>query len=323
MSKVRLGHLDVISGFFIIQIIVMHALQMSGLWIDGKPQTYLNEVLFFFMPWFYFKAGFFNRHKSWQETMKNTYSRLLIPFFIFTSISIIATWLFTYSSDRVFIRFVISPFYRLVVSGATIGGLQLWFLMSFIFVKVIYWLLEESKLKWLAFFAPIIGYLLATNNIVFPMTLSTIPMGVFFYLVGEYYYQHKLRIKLYIIPVLFCIYICVVLFHNSYVDMHYNTIKKGSYFLWVLASVSGLIFLEYILRRFEVNIKWFKSIGGQSMNYYLLHWVILYSSSKVVNCIIPELDSWAKFVILLSVCVITMPIINRFLQKRYPFVFGV
>lgn len=48
-----------ISGVFIVQIIVMDVLQFFGLCNTGTAFDALDSVLSFYMSWFYFKSGLF------------------------------------------------------------------------------------------------------------------------------------------------------------------------------------------------------------------------------------------------------------------------
>ena len=59
MGGQRYFYLDVISGVVIVQTIVMHVLQFSGLYNTGTAFDAWDSVLFFYMPWFYFKSGLF------------------------------------------------------------------------------------------------------------------------------------------------------------------------------------------------------------------------------------------------------------------------
>lgn len=58
----RKEYIDVVAGIMILWMIVGHLRQVSGFNLD-----YPN-ILYFFMPWFYYKAGALSDEKALRET---------------------------------------------------------------------------------------------------------------------------------------------------------------------------------------------------------------------------------------------------------------
>lgn len=69
--------LDWISGLLILHMIIGH---IAG-WVEMDYPV--NNILFFFMPWFFFKGGMFHRHKEWKVELNKSFKRLIIPFIVF------------------------------------------------------------------------------------------------------------------------------------------------------------------------------------------------------------------------------------------------
>lgn len=57
----RKEYIDVVAGIMILWMMFGHLLQVSGFQLD-----YPN-ILFFFMPWFYYKAGALSKERTMRE----------------------------------------------------------------------------------------------------------------------------------------------------------------------------------------------------------------------------------------------------------------
>lgn len=80
----RLRYLDAVAGLLMIRVVTLHALQYAGYGHD-KSMT-LTGALYFSMPWFFFKAGMFYRHKDNMDVIKKGFKGLIVPLLIFSAI---------------------------------------------------------------------------------------------------------------------------------------------------------------------------------------------------------------------------------------------
>lgn len=76
--------LDALQGLLISYMIMVHAFQ----WANIKNDTfneYASYIMFFFMPWFFYKSGMFHHSTSDLRTTLNKLARkLLIPYLVFS-----------------------------------------------------------------------------------------------------------------------------------------------------------------------------------------------------------------------------------------------
>ena len=73
--------IDSLAGLLILQMIIYHLFLHAAL-----RNNFLYSItypLYFFMPWFFYKAGFFLQPQSIKECVIGGCKKLLRPFFIF------------------------------------------------------------------------------------------------------------------------------------------------------------------------------------------------------------------------------------------------
>ena len=58
----RVEYIDVVAGIMILWMVYGHLQQVTGFYLD-----YPN-ILYFFMPWFYYKAGALSNERTLRET---------------------------------------------------------------------------------------------------------------------------------------------------------------------------------------------------------------------------------------------------------------
>ena len=188
-KKGRADYLDVISGLLIIHMIVGHTIQFSGLYGTGVFYDNISRVLFFFMPWFYFKAGLFiSRKGDLRSWIEKDARRLLVPYVIFTIIGSVfyIAYMFCMRSDMPWWKILASPAYEVITKGSCNGNLALWFLVSLFFSRLVYRITPERYQVLLLIVALILGYVLNYFEMKLPLALSTIFPGMVFILLGHY-----------------------------------------------------------------------------------------------------------------------------------------
>ncbi len=276
--KKRLDHYDLISGLFIVQIIMMHILQFAKVFDNNTYFTLVMHISFFFMPWFYFKSGYFHKNdqKLDKQYLKTKAKKLLIPFISFFIIgSIIQISIELYEAQRPAWRIFLSPFYQFLQNGnGGSGNLPLWFLISLFFTNIIYTAINQYNLKWVIIMFPIIGYILQLYHVKLPLGINNLFLAIFFYFAGNIF--HKLENTQKIIQLIIAVplYILNVFYCNSYVGFMTNTLAYGDYFIYIISSLAGIILLNFIGSKLNY-LKPINYIGKNSFIYYVLHWPIL------------------------------------------------
>lgn len=125
--KDRVLYIDEISGLLIIVMVLIHVASRCE-YADG----FLVRSFFFFMPWFYFKAGYFWKDLETSEVIRKGKKRLLKPYLWFSVIAMVVTMCLQPDFNNLLVNFKV-----LLVSGAIVANIPLWFLMSLFTVKVL------------------------------------------------------------------------------------------------------------------------------------------------------------------------------------------
>lgn len=70
---------DWIAGLLTLVVIVQHIDDLSdhSFWWD---ESGLWKVFYFYMPWFFFKSGTFEKYRPIRETYKKVWTRLVVPY---------------------------------------------------------------------------------------------------------------------------------------------------------------------------------------------------------------------------------------------------
>ena len=130
----RIAYLDIVGGLCILHICISHIVQDLGL--EANIWGVLH-VVFWSMAWFFFKAGMFHGKKSFKETVKKSYSRLIVPFIAFSILGeCVNIFAVLKSHPIVFSDFVKDTLIRLIQRGFFEGNPPLWFLLSLFCNKV-------------------------------------------------------------------------------------------------------------------------------------------------------------------------------------------
>ena len=279
MEKPRLRYFDLISGLFMIQIIAIHVLQFSGN-IDNVFYTSIMHVSFFFMPWFYFKSGYFYSPQKIETNLylRDKFKKLLLPFFIFAIIGFLLSFPFELiASNRPIGRILLTPVYAILRWGnGGDGNLPIWFLLSLFFSIIGFNVLNRYRIQWLIIVFPLLGYALYYFKITLPLGLSNIFLAMIF-LYGGNVYKTKIeqsRFSTTIIWLSAGIYLINEIFCFSSLDMRTNALTTGYYFVYIFSAFCGTI-LMYCLGKKVDFIKPLNYVGENSMAYFVVHWPIL------------------------------------------------
>ena len=135
MNKERLSYIDLGAGIMILWMVLGHTCMAAG--FTGSPARpsgitdYVPNVLFFFMPWFFYKSGQFFRKRTFKEELTKDWNKLIRQFFIWSAIGYVSYLLSLVVYDSITFRNVVYLPVRHFVLGGTIDLNQpLWFLFT-------------------------------------------------------------------------------------------------------------------------------------------------------------------------------------------------
>lgn len=310
--KERELYLDTVAGLLIIHMILGHIFQWCNL-TDISFYQNMN-ILFFFMPWFFFKAGMFFKIEDKRDIIQKIWKRYLRPFFVFTLIGQFLYSIKLYQNGyHDIMYYVLIPIKELVIWGSTMGNLPLWFLISLSVVV----LLEHyfyKKMQLIGFVAILIACILnyyQYDNI--PLYMGNICTGLFFYSIG--YNIRNLQYKNIIFIISIVGYFAIYIFSPSFVDMRSNKLICGNYLIWIIFSIMGIIVINNIFKRVRlINKFYLDEIGRNSIIYYVLHWIMLIVISIILNALGIE-DKWNVFFIILVSCIVLLPLVTIYFRR--------
>ena len=303
----------------------MHILQFANMYNDNKIFYIIMRTSYFFMPWFYFKSGYFYKAPNFVsfEIISEKARKLLIPFFVFFIIGFAMNFPFEiYMSERPVLRMILTPFYQLLEFGG--GGLNnqpLWFLLSLFFANIFYIIIDKYNFNLIIIFFPIIGFLLDYYKINLPLGLSKLFLGVFFFGAGNYFKLIERNQNIFTNIIMFTVYVIYVVFLYSYLDFRSNTIIIGNYFIYTIGSLVGIVFFIWT-GNFVFKINLLNYIGVNSLIYFIVHWIILVFVRNIF-CVFNLKTTNFIFAIILTLSVfIIMPLIVTALKGKFKFLIG-
>lgn len=337
--KERNHTFDFLCGICIIRMITLHTITFCG----HKGDDWWTEVMawsFFFMCFFFFKAGYFNKTVSgdtkayvWDKT-----KRLLPPYLTWGTIGFIVYAIFLpFEIERYHHPVEPMEWNHLWRTSAFWGNEPVWFLFSFWaayvlvhFIKKIHIVKPISVFQTVVILAcPILSYWMWTLGNPLPMSLSNVFMGVFFFNMGRTWRwlieRMGRRTTLILSSVLIVAFIILnIVWHGEYV-MSTNRFEGSSLAAFVntviiLLGLSGFL-LKLPLKRVPVV----NYIGQHSMVYFVVHYPILQFYRFIhISFGHSIYGHWDDFVVLLvfvfSICTWLVPYVESvpWLSGRWP-----
>ena len=135
----RDNSLDAVHGLMLSHMIILHTCGLSGV-NQNKVSIVICNLLFCFMPWFYFKSGLFFKPEELKYVFFKDIKRLLYPFVVYSLLGFVVYEIIT--PGKQFWYMV----YSLLNRGAVPGNEPLWFLLSLFFAKFFFQFLYKLPL---------------------------------------------------------------------------------------------------------------------------------------------------------------------------------
>ena len=328
--KERNHTFDFLCGICIIRMITLHTISFCG----HKGDDWWKEVMawsFFFMCFFFFKAGYFNKTVSGniKAYITEKAKRLLIPYLVRGTIGFIIYAIFLpFEIDRYHQPIEPMEWNHLWETSSFWGNEPVWFLFSFFSAYVLVHLIKKIHIvKPISVFqtvvilaCPFISYWMWTLDNPLPMSLSNVPMGVFFFNMGRSWRwlieRMGRRPTLILSSVLILAFIILnILWHGEYV-MSANRFEGESLAAFVntviiLLGLSGFFLKLHLGRVPVVNY-----IGEHSMVYFMVHYPIL-QFYRLIHISFGHsiYGHWDDFIVLLvfvfSICTWLVPYVEK------------
>lgn len=304
--------LDIIAGIIILYVIICHMRMVGG----TTPNFGL--VLFFSMPWFYFKSGMFYKDKNLYDLIKADYKKLLTPYIAFILIGwcvfvILSILKGTFTPYDAFLK----PLIQLGLLGSCSGNWPLWFLLTLFGIKFIYTALNKIFnsvygkifIGLIGLFIAFMMYYLGVSKFVY---IASISLGLFFYMLGDLLRSKQYTNHLFIISAI--IYLALAICIPSHIGFQRNVLEYGNYFVCVIASAAGCVFFNNMLNRLVTKDNFFAKFGRESITYYVCHFPVVLILQYLFVDVLKIDNGQHVFYLTILGCVILLPLLNNLLN---------
>lgn len=264
--------IDSVAGIMITYMVFTHVCQHLGYEHSAIYMT-LEHIFYFFMPWFFFKAGIFFKIEDNKIILKKSFNRLICPFILYSLIGHICYCGICYLQGNFHLSLLVP--YSLLLQESIPGNLPLWFLLTLFICRIIFNFLVKKGLCifWIAFASLLLAFGMHLIDFKQPFYIANTMTGIFFISVG-YICTRQVKISPPILLSCLIIYMLSMIY-PSFVGMRSNHLYYGSYMLWIVYSLCGIIFMNFLGCKFLNNTKVLSFLGTYSMEIYCLHWIPL------------------------------------------------
>lgn len=335
-KKPRNHAFDLLCGICIIRMILLHITNMCGLGAN-EVWTQIMHWSFYFMSFFFFKAGYFNKTMegdSWTFIQKKA-KQLLVPYVVWGGVGCLVWFFFVVfflpSNNSMVKEMTVS---HLWTTSSFWGNVPTWFLLSFFTAYVVMHLMRKCpplsipvgkrtlaiKLHYVTLAFPLVSYWLYQQGNPLWFSMSNVFWGLFLFFLGKVWRVIFARLRasrMIILSSFMLIVFCIlnVIDEGEY-TMSTNT-WTGSFpltFIKIVCSICGLSGL--LLSINPPRIPALNYIGEHSMVFFVLHYPILvfYKMVRVTNThtIKGYWDDWIILVVLTFVfCTWLVPYVER------------
>lgn len=321
--KQRNHAFDFLCGLCILRMMLLHIISMCGY----RGEFWFGKLMawsFFFMSFFFFKAGYFNKTVAGDSVsyIKDKAKRLLVPYFVWGAIGSVIYFGFMLLFPEYFEKMISRLSWKHVYDMSHFyGDPPCWFLMSFFVAYVAIHFIYKVKYLHLAIVTfPFISYYLWKEHNPLWLSLNNVFMGVFYFYLGHLWkmLQHKVTRRQIIGISVTLILIFIVgnkMKHGEY-DMSLNKFVQNPWGAGInttcaLCGISGLL-LALPMKRIPV----INYIGEHSMVFFVAHYPLIYFyifTHRIYNRSI--VHHWDEFITLttfvLVICFFLVPFVEK------------
>lgn len=305
----RVVHYDVLCGVMLLFMMHHHACGMCGL-SDAPIHLIPYKVLYFYIAYFFFKAGcFYHPDKNLKQVFLDSCKRLLVPYVLFSALGYV---IFGATDPITTLHYWWSPMRQVLTIGRVEGNGPLWFLLSLFIVRVLYQTSGNTQWKQISWI--IIGAIIGIVGNYYgvrPRTISNVGLGIFFYGFGYLMrdFQYNKRIGNIFLVSFVLLYIAMFIWGWQLVDFSFNITEFGFHPIWLASCAVACIALNYLLRNYSWQYSPLAWIGKHSMPFLCIHAMIyellhlyVYPSFTISPYLMLSID-WVSFMAICSVMV--------------------
>lgn len=281
--KTRNHAFDFLCGLCILRMLLLHLISMCGyrdVYWFGK----LMAWSFFFMSFFFFKAGYFNKTVSGNsmEFIKKKAKQLLVPYCVWGAIGSVIYFGFLFLSPDHFDKMVARLSWKHIYEVSHFyGDPPCWFLLSFFMAYIaVHFIYKVKYLHLIIITFPFVSYMLWTQHNPLWLSLNNVFMGVFYFYLGHLW-KHLQSVvskrQIIFISVILILEFVIgnKLWHGEY-DMSLNKFVQNPWGAGInttcaLCGISGLLLALPMKRIPIVNY-----IGEHSMVFFVAHYPLIY-----------------------------------------------
>ena len=315
---------DFLCGLCIIRMISLHIMDFCGL---GEVDwwTHVMEWSFYFMSFFFFKAGYFNKGitgKGTKDYLVDRTKRILIPY--------ISSGLIGLAIYFAFLPFLLERYHKPIEplawehiwqTSSFYGNRPTWFLFSFFVTYLVVHFIEKVKgLHWLVISFPLIGYVLFLHGNPLWMSTNNVFMGVFFFYLGMLWRQAMNRFSrraiLWASVCMILMFVVLNIFVHGEYTMSTN-IFHGNFAATMVIMVLAICGLAGLLSCINLpRIPGVCYIGEHSMVYFISHYPMLYYYKFTHLCFGRSIWNKPDDVLILvpaifCICTLMVPVVER------------
>lgn len=265
--------------------------------------------LFFILSGFVIARKFISRDYKITDEIKNKSIRLLIPYFVFSVITLIMK-VFTekYANNP----FSLKDSYKILLGINPNGGL--WFLWTLFVISVIFILLGKLKHNFIYFAVFSVAAYIA-NLFIPQIFISNVLRYAFFYAVGIFIYKYYDAFKKYILNP-YCAFAMLILFCATHIFR-----LKTDYIITCLSASIFILFLSQSIMKFKDKTKIiytvFNELGTYSYDIYLLSYFIQVPLRVLFKSIFP-IPELLLYFLMFTLGTIIPYLASKFILRKVP-----
>ena len=190
----------------------------------------------------------------------------------------------------------------------------MWYLLTLFAARLVFNWIAHRKWYFLLFVFGIVPWVVRVVDAEVPLYVSNISMAVLFMGLGYLLKPHLG--KKWIGMVAAAVYLLCIVFLPTYVDMRYNTLLYGHYYLWYVIALSGIVTINALFGLVQYRMPVLAYVGKNSMAFFCLHW-ILFTICRIVFLLAGwNYLGYAFVATALAACMLLIPFCNELLKRH-------
>ncbi len=335
--KQRNHAFDLLCGICIIRMMLLHITNACGFG-NADWWTPIMHWSYFFMSFFFFKAGYFNKTVSGntKEYLKDKAKRLLIPYVVWgmigNTIYFFFVWFIFDPQNALSKQVKLSHLWE---SSQFYGNIPCWFLFSFfmayavahliakvppLFKVRLFGKMRNFKIHWFIFLLPLLSYWLWTKKNPMWFDIDNVFIGIYLFYLGRVWHfaieKMGESVSIGVSGVLLAIFIYLNGIYGGEYTMVDNIWEGNTYIVIVnitlaLCGLSGILLCIPVPRIPVINY-----IGEHSMVFFVAHYPIMMLYKMIRSANVRTLRGhWDDYTILIlilfGVCFLLVPYVEK------------